>query len=295
MLGRRAFLAGSTAAGAMLAAPSLVTASEQVLRCGCWTPGNHVVVRDILEPYFEIVADVTNGRVQMVLEDDPERDPGPQYDKIRSGHFDVSFSQHGFSGMDRFTRARIGQLPFLGDSYGTSIVFDDIYRNELNAVEEHAEVELLGLFTHGPGALFLKNRVLRQRSDLEGLTITSPGGHVDSLLAELGTEIRHLPPRDITCAFARDELHGATFAMHSVPGFGFADRDFHATTFPGGLFNSTWFIAMNKERFAELSDRDQRAVSEISREVVGPLAGKAFDDADHRATLGCIQLGMTIE
>ena len=293
MLNRRLFL--TTAAAASLAAPAILRAQTRALTCGCWVPANNVVVRDILLPWFEILHDATRGRVDVRLEVDPTNDPVRQYAAVARGDYDIGFSQHGYVGPERFTRARIGQLPFLGDSYGTSIVFADIYRNQLDASSEHADVALLGLFTHGPGALFLRNQVLRDAKQLEGLSIATPGGHVDGLLGGLGADVPVVAPAELRDRFATGAIQGAAFPMHVVPRFGFADREFHATTFPGGLFNATWFAAMNAQSFARLSDRDRDTVVQVSQEVVGPLAGKAFDEADHIATEACLRLGMKID
>ena len=57
----------------------------------------------------------------------------------------------------------------------------------------------------------------------------------------------------------------------------------HATLIPGGLFNASFFLVMNQERWDALSSADQRALLDVSGESLARLAGKAWDGEDERA------------
>nr|WP_272213514.1 hypothetical protein [Marinicella sp. W31]MDC2879473.1 hypothetical protein [Marinicella sp. W31] len=53
-----------------------------------------------------------------------------------------------------------------------------------------------------------------------------------------------------------------------------------ALVIPGGLYNTSFFVVMNKDTWAGLSPEDQAAIDSISGEALARLAGQAWDAAD---------------
>ena len=50
--------------------------------------------------------------------------------------------------------------------------------------------------------------------------------------------------------------------------------------FDGGLYNTSMFLVINKEKWDSLSEEDQEAINSVSGEELAKLAGKAWDEAD---------------
>ncbi|WP_316015834.1 TRAP transporter substrate-binding protein [Roseobacter sp. HKCCA0434] len=280
MTRRGALLSGAFAATA-LAAPNVLKAQTLEFTMPVWVPPRSAVPYYILDPYFEIVSDVTGGRVRFRVGTGDSGPPPAQYERTRTGVSDLSFALHGYSGPDAFLRSQIGQFSFLGDSYGTSVVFSDIYRNILDADAEHEGVELLGLFTHGPGLIMTRDRRIETIGDLEGLRMRNSGGYIAQLLEQLGAESVAMPPGQIAAALDEGAIDGTALPYEALPAFGVTPHIGHLLEFPGGIYNATWFFVMNRDKWNLISDRDQRAIKEVSAEAIGPLAGKSFDHVDY--------------
>ncbi len=292
---RRSLLAGTTAGMAALAAPGILRAQTQTFRLSSWLPRQHTVPYDILDPWIEIVAQSTNNRVQIEILEAPLGPPPAHLGLAQSGEADIVYTLHGYSGQEAFLRSQIGQFSFLGDSFGTAIVFSDIYRNELNASAEHEGVELLGLWTHGPGLLFLNGVDIRTLDDFQQLRVRTPGGYITEMVTELGAENQFLSPGQISDAFTSDQINAATFPWEAAPAFGFADKVTTGLEMPGGIYNATWMLVMNSDAWNRISDRDQQIVQQVSGEVIGLLAGKSWDEADYLGKQRCADIGMTIQ
>jgi len=57
----------------------------------------------------------------------------------------------------------------------------------------------------------------------------------------------------------------------------------HATTFPGGLYNTSFVFMMNPAKYDKLSPEDKKAVDAISGEVAARIFGRGWDKVDRRA------------
>ena len=58
----------------------------------------------------------------------------------------------------------------------------------------------------------------------------------------------------------------------------------HATTFPGGLYNTSFVAIMNQARYDKLSAEEKKAIDAISGETYARMFGRAWDKVDLRAT-----------
>jgi len=52
---------------------------------------------------------------------------------------------------------------------------------------------------------------------------------------------------------------------------------------PGGLYNTTWFLMMNEDKWNGISPEDRAAIEAISGEAFAGLAGEAWNKADAKA------------
>src|SRR3546814_16014079 len=105
----------------------------------------------------------------------------------------------------RFTRTKIVELPFIGNSSeAISVAYWRVHEQYLAAANEHEGIKLLGLFVHGPGAIHNSERENTKISDLEGLKFRVPGGVVSDIANKLGivgllkrSEERHVGKRGV--------------------------------------------------------------------------------------------------
>lgn len=273
---RAALLSGM----AVLCTPAVLRAAPRVLRVNTWLPRAHPVPKYVIDELAPVFEQVTNGRVTLEYLPENAGPPPRQIDMLREGTFDLGYSLHGYSGAGAFTRARIGQFSFLGDAYSASNVFSEIYTSDLAAAEEHEGVQLLGVFQHGPGQLFLKGRSVRGPEDFQGLRLRSSGGYIAQLLGDLGAQPIAMPPSKVREAMADGSIDGVMFPWEGGASFGILDQTTEIVELEGGFYNASWFLAMNPTAWGDLEEQDRAAVAQISAEYVHVLAAKAFDFAD---------------
>jgi TRAP-type C4-dicarboxylate transport system substrate-binding protein len=73
---------------------------------------------------------------------------------------------------------------------------------------------------------------------------------------------------------------GITFPMESLKSFKIASLVKYTTYVKGGLYSSSFWFAVNKNKFAGLSKADQDAIMKVSGEKFARLAGAGWDRAD---------------
>jgi TRAP-type transport system periplasmic protein len=280
--GRRKFMArtGATVA-TLLSAPSILRAQTTTLTMSSWLPPNGAIAPNLLDPWIEGIAAVTDGRVQIEKIVPPMGPPPAHWDLVHSGKCDIAYALHGYSGPDAFLRARIGQFSFLGDSFSASHAFSKVYRELLDAEKEHEGVRMLGVFQHGTGQLFLRNKQITSIDDFKGLRVRNSGGYISQLLEDLGCVAVPMAPNEVRAAFEEDRVDGVMFPYEGVDAFNIADLVTNVSELPGGYFNASWFMAMNVETAERLGTADFEAIKSYSLQVVHELAAKAFDYADY--------------
>ena len=108
-------------------------------------------------------------------------------------------------------------------------------------------------------------------------------GLASDIAEVLGTVSVATPATKAYETLANGVADGLFFPTESVPFFNLTKLLPHATLIPGGLFNASFFLVMNQERWDALSSADQRALLDVSGESLARLAGKAWDGEDERA------------
>ena len=56
----------------------------------------------------------------------------------------------------------------------------------------------------------------------------------------------------------------------------------YATTFPGGLYNTSFVLMMNQAKFDSLPADVKKAIDELSGEVAARMMGRGWDKVDRR-------------
>ncbi|MDO5528932.1 MAG: TRAP transporter substrate-binding protein [Paracoccus sp. (in: a-proteobacteria)] len=268
-------------AGLLLsAAPALA----ETLVMSSWLPPRHPIVVNAFEPWAEQIAEATEGRVTVRIMARPLGSPPAHFDMARDGVADITYGLHSFVEDDRFNRSRVGQFSFLGDdAIENSKAFWDIYRNQLDAEDEHQGTHLLGLFMHGPGLLHNNVRRIESPSDMQGLKIRVPGGYVAELVGALGAAPLFMSSPEVYERLSRGVIDGVAFTYEAMTAFNLVDHIKYSMTVPGGIYNTTWFVVMNEAKWNSLSEEDRAAIDAVSGEAFAELVGQAWNDADTAA------------
>jgi TRAP-type transport system periplasmic protein len=149
--------------------------------------------------------------------------------------------------------------------------------------EEHKGVKVITVFTHGPGVVFNTKRPIGKMDELSGLKFRIGGGGMLSEIAKvLGMNVTAKPATESYELLSTGVLDGTVLPAESIESFKLDKVVRYATTFPGGLYNSTFAFIMNPDAYDRLPPEGKKAVDELSGESAAQMFGQGWDKADRR-------------
>ncbi|PWR00665.1 TRAP transporter substrate-binding protein [Leucothrix pacifica] len=259
---------------------SMAMAESTKMTLSSWLPAGHPIVANMIQPWIDNVKEATEGRVEIKILAKGLGHPKVHYDLARDGTADVTYSVHGYT-PGRFLMTKAVELPFMGDSAeALSVAYWRVHQSHLAKAKEHKDVKLLGVFSHGPGAIHNSKKDIKSAADIKSMKIRVGGGIVSEVAKSLETTPLLKPASKNYELLSHGVADGTFLPTESIPSFKITDLVKHTTLIPGGLYNTSFFLVMNKDRFAGLSEADQAAIDKVSGEAFAKLAGKAWDVAD---------------
>ena len=285
-------------AAALLAAVGLQSAptlAAETLTFSSWLPPTHPITVNALEPWADQVREATNGDVRVRILAKPLGSPLVHFDLVKDGVTDIAYGLQSYIKGDRFVLSNVAQFPFLGDSAEKlSVAYWQAAEKYPAIFEEHEGTKVLSLFTHGPGILYNRVKPVASKADLQGLKIRVPGGVANDLVEGLGATQMLISPSEIYESLSRGVIDGLTMPAETLVSYKFIDAVEHITRFPGGLYNTTWFLVMNQDRWDSLSEENQEAIMSVSGENFARLVGQAWDQADADAWVQIKEAGIPV-
>lgn len=266
---------------AMALTMSLNMASAQtVLTMSSWVGPNHPLTRDVLGGWAAAVEKATDGRVKMQMLARHPVAPQGTFDGVRDGVMDVSYVTASYTPA-RHPLPLLAELPGSGATAEiNSVAFSRIHWKHLHQAGEYKGVKLLGVFTHGPGQMFLVKNPVNSVADIAGMKIRSGGGISEASAKALGASPLVKPAPESYEILASGVADGTFFPAESIRSFNLDKVVKHATIFPGGFYSSAFGFFMNEDKWNKLSKQDQDAINSVSGEALARLAGQAWDAAD---------------
>jgi TRAP-type C4-dicarboxylate transport system substrate-binding protein len=266
------------AAAAALAASQ--AGAQTVLTVSSWLPPTHGMSMAQKE-WCDLLEKNTSGKMKCnILPRGVTNAPGT-FDAIKNGLADVSFTVHGYT-PGRFVYTQMAEFPFLGNtSEPISVAFNRVASRHPEFAAEEQGVKVITFFTHGPGIIFNTKRPITKVEDLAGLKFRVGGGMVNEISKNLGMNVTLKPAPDSYELLAGGVMDGTLFPAESTESFKIIK---YATTFPGGLYNTSFVFMMNQGRYDKLSADEKKAVDAISGEPAARIFGRAWDRVDLRAT-----------
>ena len=253
---------------------------QTTLTMSSWVPASHALTRDVLAVWGREVERVTNGRVKMQMLPKHPISPFGTFDGVRDGLVDVSYVTASYTPA-RHPLPLLAELPGAGATAEiNSIAYSRIHWKHLHKAGEYKGVKLLGVFTHGPGQMFMTKKPINSVADLAGAKIRSGGGISEQAAKVLGASPFVKPAPESYELLASGVADGTFFPSESIKSFNLDKVVKFATVFPGGFYSSSFGFFMNEDKWNKLSKQDQTAIESISGEAIAVLAGKAWDVAD---------------
>ncbi|MCF8481727.1 MAG: TRAP transporter substrate-binding protein [Rhodospirillum sp.] len=262
-------------------------AQAETVTMANWLPPSHPLMKDVLVPYAEDISKVTEGRVSVNVLPSPLGPPPIHFDLAVNGIADITYGCQGYT-PGRFKTPSLAEVPFLGNSSeSVSVAYWRVFDKTLRQAGEYDEVKVLGVFVHGPGQLFTKGRDLSDLANLSGAKLRIGGSVAPDVTTALGAVPVQSPSSKAYELLKGGIVDGILFPLESVAYFKLIDLLDQGVTVPGGLYNTSFFVVMNKAKWEALSDADKAAIDAISGEALARRAGKVWDavDAKGRAAM----------
>src|SRR5438445_937726 len=185
---------------------SAPAAAQVILNASSWVPPGHPITATMLVPFCADIEKATAARVKCNILPKAPVGAVQTFDGVKDGLMDLSFVTHGYT-PGRFALTDAPEFPFMGDTAeATAVAYQRIYERMLAGANEHRDVVLLSVFTHGPGQMYNTKRAISALKDLDGLKIRVGGGLVNEITRPPPTRI-FSPSRSLSALIARLVLY----------------------------------------------------------------------------------------
>lgn len=252
--------------------------AQTVFTVSSWLPPTHTLSQ-AQKSWCDAMEKDSAGRLKCnILPKGVVAAPGT-FDAVRDGLADISYTVDGYT-PGRFINTQVAEFPFLGDSaVQTSVAYQRIYSKYFAPLGEHRGVKVLGVFTHGPGIIFNSKKPVASAADAASLKFRIGGGNINELSKAMGWNTTLKAAPESFELLSTGVMDGTFFPDESVASFKLSMIK-HATTFPGGLYNTSFVFMMNPDKYKALSAQDKAVVDKLSGEYVARLFGEGWDKVD---------------
>jgi TRAP-type transport system periplasmic protein len=255
-----------------------MASAQTVFSVSSWLPPGHTL-STVQKNWCDLLEKESTGRMKCnILPKGVAAAPGT-FDAVRDGLADISYTVDGYT-PGRFINTQVAEFPFLGDSsVATSVAYQRIYDKYFAPLGEHRGVKALGVFTHGPGIIFNSKKPVTSAADAASLKFRIGGGNINELSKAMGWNTTLKPAPESFELLSSGIMDGTFFPDESVASFKLSMIK-HATTFPGGLYNTSFVFMMNEGKYKALSAQDKAVVDKISGETAARMFGEGWDKVD---------------
>lgn len=270
--------------GAMIATSACSAARAQAitLRYSNWLPPTYAVNTDILYPWIEDVRVATEGRVKIEITPKVVGTVAGQFDVIADGLADLALIVPAYT-PGRFPIVDGLEMPFLGDVATTRAPATwRTYEKFIAPLDVFKGVKILSIFSSNAAHIFTSQKELSSLAAFDGAKLRSPSPTVNKVIEALGGVPINKPATETYELAAGGVIDGAIVPPESMTGFKLQGILKRMTYLPGGIANTMLVWGINPEKWAQISEKDQKAILALSGEAMAKRAGDAhqrFSDA----------------
>src|SRR5262245_6645524 len=266
--------------GLALVALSSSAVAQVVLNASSWVPPGHPITATMLAPFCADIEKATSARVKCNILPKAPVGAIQTFDGVKDGLMDLSFVTHGYT-PGRFALTDAPEFPFMGETAEvTAVAYQRIYERMLAKANEHKDVVLLSVFTHGPGQMYNSKRAINTLKDLDGLKIRVGGGLVNDITKNLGAVPMLKPAPESYELLSSGVADGLFFPKESPLSFKLVPLIKYVTYVPGGLYNVSFAWIANTAKWGQISAADRKAIEPLLGEALARRSGQAWDAAD---------------
>jgi TRAP-type C4-dicarboxylate transport system substrate-binding protein len=225
--------------------------------------------------------EATEGRVKVTIYPAQTLGKGTEfYDLVKNGVADLVFGiPTSTPGM--FPLTEIFSLPLLGfqNAAQAGRIEWEIYKKFPAFQKEYAEVQMLGMAASGPFFLANINRPVKKIEDLKGLKVRVPGGRPADAFKAVGAIPAMIPMPEVFISLEKGIIDSATVPWEGPLGY-LPLKSIKYWCMGWELYNVPFYVAMNKETWKKISEKDQKAIMGVWGEYGSEGFSKAvWDDS----------------
>ena len=252
--------------------------AQTVFTVSSWLPPSHTLSTS-QKTWCDMLEKESTGRMKCnILPKGVVAAPGT-FDAVRDGLADISYTVDGYT-PGRFINTQVAEFPFLGNNaVATSVAYQRIYSKHFAPLGEHRGVKVLAVFTHGPGVIFNSKKPVTSAAEAGSLKFRIGGGNINELSKAMGWNTTLKAAPESFELLSTGVMDGTFFPDESITSFKLSMIK-HATTFPGGLYNTSFVFMMNQDKYNKLSPQDKAVIDKLSGEHAARLFGEGWDRMD---------------
>ncbi|UTW04878.1 TRAP transporter substrate-binding protein [Amphritea atlantica] len=267
--------AAAIALGTSLSATAL---ADTTLRVASWLPPTHPQNAVVWPTWSKWVEEATEGRVKVEIEYGLGH-PKTMFELVEDGVVDASWSYHGYV-PGRFKLTQAVEQPLLGASAeAASVAHWKVHQKYFAKANEHDGLELIGLFTHGPGQIHTAGPI-SSLADLKGKKIRLGGGIQGEIGERMEVTAVGAPAPKVYEMMQQGVIDGVFIPMGEQKSLRLHEVARNVVALPGGMYLGSFAIFMNPDFLADLDAKDREAILSVSGEKLSAMAGNAWDAAD---------------
>lgn len=239
---------------------------------------DHPVRVQVLDQWAEDVWDATGSTVGVEFHPEQALSPAAEtYANVAAGGQDIGWALQGYS-PGRFPATGVVEMPFVfGSGAQATTTLWALYEEFEALRDEYADVKVLGLWTSGPGDLWLVDGVASAVEDLAGLTLRSPSPVQAAVLRALGAVPVNMAAPDMRAAIDAGEIDGVLTVDTALATHNLTEVITSGTECRCYVLAS--FLVMNLDTWNSLSPDQQAAIDDVSTRTVSDAAAGFYDRA----------------
>ena len=266
-------LAALTAAGAAQA--------DTTIRLETYAGPRHAMNTNGWPTWIKDVTKASGGKVKVRMTY-PPINPRVLYDRVRDGIADMAWITHGYT-TGRFVLTQMIELPGAdGNAEQMSRAFWRTYTGRFGKRDEHKGVQLVTLFTHGPGLVHSRGPIANI-DQVKGMKVRTGGGLQSQIAKRLGIVSVSAPVTKAQEILQQGVADGIFFSIETIYSFKLGGVVKHHYALPGGLYSASFAVVMNQRKFDSLNAADKASLKKVGGEHMSGIMGRTWDGADSLA------------
>lgn len=283
------------AAAITAGASSSALAADVTLKMHQFLPAQANVPKLILDVWADAVEKSSDG--SLAIDHYPSMQlggaPPGLLDQAIDGVADIVWTVVGYT-PGRFPSTEVFELPFMvEDARAASCAYWTMFEEHMED-KEFKDVKILGTWVHGPG-MFHTTDPVETPADLQGMKIRGGSRLVNQLLELAGATPVGMPVPAVPEGISKGVIDGTTIPWEVTTALKIPELVENHTEFVGpALYDLTFVLAMNKDKYESLSDAQKKALDDNSGMNFSVFAGGVQSDADGPARAIAVENGNNI-